>query len=111
MTNDSRGALDTFLTLLGLMDHHEALRAEGVDDVETLAELSEDDLKELGLKLGPRKKILKALREREADDAGLSRLTPQGRGGVTCREWGRHDRWLDWPGRAPGLTPSLDRCS
>ena len=56
-----------WLRSLGLERHEEAFRANEID-WEVLPELSEADLEKLGLPLGPRKKLLKAI-------AGLSEGT------------------------------------
>src|SRR5215213_9873985 len=53
-----------WLRSLGLERHEEAFRANEID-WEVLPELGEADLEKLGLPLGPRKKLLKAI-------AGLS---------------------------------------
>ena len=66
--------LESFLRSLALESCLPAFAEEGIDDVETLAELTDGDLAELGLKLGPRRKLLKALRELEAADSGLSEI-------------------------------------
>ena len=54
-----------WLARLGLSKYAEAFAAHEVD-FETLRHLSEADLKELGLPLGPRRKVLAALAEEEA---------------------------------------------
>jgi class 3 adenylate cyclase len=58
--------LTDFLAAHGL-DHLADLFAANEVDLETLRLLSEDDLKELGLAFGPRKKILAALRQPEPE--------------------------------------------
>lgn len=55
----------TFLAALGL-EKYAPVFAENEVDLAALAHLSEDDLKELGLPLGPRRKISAALREAPA---------------------------------------------
>lgn len=45
------------------LDHHSAVFVENEIDVRDLSELTEDDLKELGLTLGPRRRILAAIRD------------------------------------------------
>jgi len=54
-----------FLAALGL-DKYAGVFAENEVDLDALAHLSDDDLKELGLPLGPRRKIVAALREAPA---------------------------------------------
>ena len=55
--------LEAFLSELGLERYYEPLIAEEVD-FESLKELSDSDLKDLGVPLGPRRKIQSVLRER-----------------------------------------------
>ena len=55
------GGIRNWLDDLGLGEYAEAFEAEQVD-LEALAELDDAELKELGIPLGPRKKILKAIR-------------------------------------------------
>ncbi|MBV8093593.1 MAG: AAA family ATPase, partial [Acetobacteraceae bacterium] len=67
MPGDQRGQLSVsstkdWLELLGLRQYAEAFTQADIDD-EVLRELSDDDLKSLGVTLGHRKKILKAIRE------------------------------------------------
>ena len=57
-----------WLARLGLSKYAEAFAAHEVD-FEALRHLSDDDLKELGLPLGPRRKVLAALAERLPPDA------------------------------------------
>jgi class 3 adenylate cyclase/predicted ATPase len=56
----------TWLNGLGLGEYAEVFEAEKVT-VDTLPELTDGELRELGLPLGPRKALLKALREGAAD--------------------------------------------
>ena len=55
-------SIANWLERLGLAEYVDLFTAEQVD-LSTLPELSEADLKELGVPLGPRKKILKAILE------------------------------------------------
>ena len=55
------GDVADWLTGLGL-GQHSGLLAENDIDLEVLRELTEADLKDLGLSLGHRKKLLKAIR-------------------------------------------------
>ena len=66
------GNIRNWLTDLGLGEYAEAFEAEQVD-MEALAELEESDLKNLGIPLGPRKKMLKALRAEEPAPATARR--------------------------------------
>ena len=61
--NDS--PLATFLQSLDLIDHIQLLHKEKLD-LEALALCEEKDLSDIGLPLGPRKKILNAIQRREA---------------------------------------------
>lgn len=60
--NDS--PLATFLQSLNLIDHIQLLHREKLD-LEALALCEEKDLSDIGLPLGPRKKILKAVQKRQ----------------------------------------------
>jgi len=62
---EAEEALTLFLAGLGLAAYASAFKAQDVD-LEALRLLTEDDLKGLGLPLGPRRKILLATRERRA---------------------------------------------
>src|SRR3954467_11199288 len=52
--------IDAWLARLGLSKYAEAFAAHEVD-FEALRHLSDDDLRELGLPLGPRRKVLAAI--------------------------------------------------
>jgi predicted ATPase/class 3 adenylate cyclase len=56
------GDLTTWLSQIGLGGHAEAFLAQGID-WDVIGDLSEHDLKELGLPLGDRKRLLRALVE------------------------------------------------
>lgn len=56
-------SLEQFLTQLGLQQYLTALQAEDLD-LESLALCRDNDLKDLGIPLGPRKKILNAARRK-----------------------------------------------
>lgn len=53
---------DAFLTKHNLLDIKPTLLANGVHSVQTLADLSDDDLKEMGLQPGWRRRIETAIR-------------------------------------------------
>ena len=53
--------VERWLEGLGLL-RHAALFAENLIDFEVLSELTDEDLRELGLALGDRKKLLRAVR-------------------------------------------------
>ena len=58
---------------------HAKLLAENEVDLDVLPELQEADLEKIGLALGPRKKLLKAIRELELSPAtDTGKATPQG---------------------------------
>lgn len=70
--------IDEWLTALGLAKHA-SLFAEAEIDFDTLADIEEDDLKELGLPLGPRKKVwgaIKRLGETSNSAASTAPATP-----------------------------------
>ena len=55
--------VDIFLKNLGLEKYSELMREHGIDDIETLTELSELHLEQLGIVLGHRIKLLKKIKE------------------------------------------------
>ena len=57
--------LRRWLEQIGLAQHAETLAANDVD-LDVLPELSDEDLKELGLSLGHRRRLLRAIVERAA---------------------------------------------
>ena len=67
----------SWLARLGLDKYIEAFTANEVD-FDSLRHLSEDDLKELGLPIGPRRKVLAAIAELddEAKSASRSMVVP-----------------------------------
>lgn len=67
---EAEGGLTLFLAGLGLAAYAPALEAQDVD-LEALTLLTEDDLKGLGLPLGPRRKLLLATRQRRAAVQGV----------------------------------------
>ena len=67
--------LAAWLRDLGLERYEEAFRANDID-ADVLPELSEADLEKLGLSLGHRKKLLKAIAELQAGDGGRSGAAP-----------------------------------
>ena len=54
--------ISEWLRGLGLERHADAFEAQEID-LEALPELSDEDLKDMGLPIGPRRKVLKAIRE------------------------------------------------
>ena len=62
--------VSAFLAGIGLGLLEDTFEEHDIDDV-TLFELDEDDLKEMGVRMGPRRKLLAALR-----DAAASRPPP-----------------------------------
>lgn len=62
--------LQAWLTAHGLEAYAPRLIAEGVEDLETLGEVSEQELADLGLKLGHRKRLLKVLHGARGRGAG-----------------------------------------
>jgi class 3 adenylate cyclase/tetratricopeptide (TPR) repeat protein len=78
------GDLQRWLSEIGLGSHAERFAADGID-WDVLPDLTETDLKELGLPLGDRKRLLKAIAARNpsgaalaADPPGQRSLTTQG---------------------------------
>ena len=55
-------AMTTLLANVGLSDLERRLRDEAIDET-TILDLDEEDMKEIGLKMGPRRKLLTAIRE------------------------------------------------
>jgi hypothetical protein len=55
-------AMTTLLANVGLSDLERRLRDEAIDET-TILDLDEADMKEIGLKMGPRRKLLTAIRE------------------------------------------------
>lgn len=62
------GAISLFLAGLGLSMYIKVFQKQKID-LETLMELNEQNLKEMNIEIGPRKKILKAIKERKDDMA------------------------------------------
>eukprot|EP00761_Pharyngomonas_kirbyi_P007692 gb/GECH01007702.1/.p1 GENE.gb/GECH01007702.1/~~gb/GECH01007702.1/.p1 ORF type:complete len:297 (+),score=45.37 gb/GECH01007702.1/:1-891(+) len=56
--NDSKTNLYHFLRPIGLTDYFPHFQKAEVHDVETLLRLTEDDIKEVGLPVGPRRKLM-----------------------------------------------------
>ena len=55
-------AMTRLLANVGLSDLERRLRDEAIDET-TFLDLDDEDLKEIGLKMGPRRKLLTAIRE------------------------------------------------
>src|SRR5262245_13416568 len=68
---ESMDALSSWLRRLGL-DRYSSALAEHEVDLEALRLLTEKDLQEIGLPLGPRKKLLKALADLKGDGDALA---------------------------------------
>ena len=66
MTAEESGGIRAWLDAHGLSQHTQAFEAQEID-LEALPELTDDDLKEMGLAIGPRRKLLKAIRESGTD--------------------------------------------
>ncbi len=62
--------LTDWLTQHGLQAYEDVLRSEGFEDLDSIRELTEAELRELGLKMAHAKRLLHALREEEAKQAG-----------------------------------------
>jgi class 3 adenylate cyclase len=68
--------LRCWLEQIGLAQHAETFAANDID-LDVLPELSDEDLKELGLSLGHRRRLQRALAERKSEDAiGAAPETP-----------------------------------
>ena len=79
---------------------HFAAFAEGEIDFEILPDLDDGDLKDLGLPVGPRKKILKAIAALGASDAQAPAEAPGASQrscplGQSAHPWARTDRLAD----------------
>jgi hypothetical protein len=72
-----------WLRRLGLEEHEAVIRQNKIDD-EVLSELTEGDLEKLGIPLGHRKRLLKAIRSLGAATATPAR--PSAPGGVKTAE-------------------------
>ncbi|WP_022728801.1 adenylate/guanylate cyclase domain-containing protein [Fodinicurvata sediminis] len=71
------GTLDLSIWLQGLgLEHYESLFRQQEIDLDILPELGEQDLKSLGLPLGPRKKLLRALAQQDGIATAQSRSAP-----------------------------------
>jgi class 3 adenylate cyclase/predicted ATPase len=66
-----------WLRSLGLEEHEAVIRQNKIDD-EVLSELTEDDLEKLGIPLGHRKRLLKAIRSLGAATAAPARTSAPG---------------------------------
>jgi hypothetical protein len=65
------GDMQRWLSDIGLGNHAERFTADGID-WDVLSDLTETDLKELGLPLGDRKRLLKAIATLNASGAALA---------------------------------------
>ena len=74
-------AMTTLLANVGLSDLERRLRDEAIDET-TLLDLDDEDLKEIGIKMGPRHKLLTALQK--AKDRTNSAPAPPAGGVWTC---------------------------
>ena len=74
-------AMTTLLANVGLSDLERRLRDEAIDET-TFLDLDDDDLKEIGLKMGPRRKLLTAIRDRCSRTRSTSRRSSRSCG--TC---------------------------
>ena len=70
-----------WLRTLGLDQYEAAFRESGID-VDVLPELNEQHLKDLGVPLGHRLKMLRAIRDRAAATPAALRRTPRNRPGA-----------------------------
>ncbi|MFI5002698.1 MAG: adenylate/guanylate cyclase domain-containing protein, partial [Reyranellales bacterium] len=68
--------LSNWLKARGLGDIYSVLLAQQID-LDVLPDLTEDDLKDLGIALGPRRRLLKAIQASAATPAPLSRPGPE----------------------------------
>ena len=85
-------SIDNWLASLGLEEYAEVFRDNAVDE-EVLPELAESDLEKLGVKLGHRKKLLKAitsLSPAKCRAPGANRARTRGR--KPCGGMGTHAR-------------------
>ncbi|XP_077417271.1 triacylglycerol hydrolase DDHD2 isoform X2 [Vanacampus margaritifer] len=80
--------LEQILTRLGLQQYSPILKAENLD-VESLALCQDNDLKEIGIPLGPRKKILKHVRRKYfSEDYKAGHLARVQQGSLHCGDIG-----------------------
>ena len=64
-------AMTRLLANVGLSDLERRLRDEAIDET-TFLDLDDDDLKEIGIKMGPRRKLLTAIREAKDRRSGAA---------------------------------------
>src|SRR6478752_5332466 len=67
--------VEGWLQSLGLEEYEAILRQNKIDS-DVLSELTEGDLEKLGIPLGDRKRLLRAIRSLEAEKAGSARSFP-----------------------------------
>ncbi|XP_049572662.1 phospholipase DDHD2 isoform X2 [Syngnathus scovelli] len=80
--------LEQTLTRLGLQQYSTILKAENLD-LESLALCQEKDLKDIGIPLGPRKKILKYVKRKYfSEDSKAGRLAQMRQGSLCCEDNG-----------------------
>ena len=93
VTKFNTDALDlkTLLTQLGLDQYGDCLKENGFEDWETVQEIRETDLIELGFKLGDRRKLQRAIREYRISSAPKTEPSSQ-QGTRTTRSYRRHPR-------------------
>jgi len=77
-----RVSIVDWLTSLGLQEHADTFAREGIDDLDLVRELEESDLEKLGLKMGHRKRLLKALRDPVAGAGGSASAHSSASGGM-----------------------------
>ena len=84
--------MTTLLANVGLSDLERRLRDEAIDET-TILDLDDEDLREIGIKMGPRRKLLTAIQE-----AKDRRTTPGA-------DWARSPPPPPPPPTAPPVTP------
>ena len=76
-------AMTTLLANVGLSDLERRLRDEDIDET-TFLDLDDDDLKEIGIKMGPRHKLLAALQKAKDRTNSAPAPPPPAGGAWTC---------------------------
>ena len=96
----SMASLQAILAENGLGEYADVFAAEKIDTLEDVADLSSDQLKELGLPMGPRNKIIKlfASKPRPPDGPAPSNPSPRGRSLQTTDD----DVTMNWSKRDSG---------
>ena len=92
-----------WLVELGLEEYAKIFMEQRVDR-ETLPELTDADLRELGLPLGPRKKLLRAIGALVSDEGGVAAEQDVAGEASFAEPEGPHSAWERLPGERKPVT-------